>query len=68
MCCSVFSQCQMPGGWDLNKCQIPAYLGLDSCQMPRRCPGGVGTLGFDSYIMLGFFQFIYMYVYVVVNS
>ena len=37
-------------GRDLNKCQIPAYLGLNSCQMPGVCPGGMGTLGFDSYI------------------
>ena len=36
---------------DLNKCQIPAHPGLNSCQMPGGCLGGMGTLGFDSYII-----------------
>ena len=48
----LFHGVKCPGYRDLNKCQIPAHPGLNSCQMPGGCPGGMGTLGFDSYIML----------------
>ena len=51
---TFFPGVKCSGDRDLNKCQIPAYLGLNSCQMPGGLPewggGGMGTLGFDSYI------------------
>ena len=53
---TFFPGVKCPGGRDLNKCQIPAYLGLNSCQMPGGCPGGMGTLGFDSYIIVFVFK------------
>ena len=53
-----FHGVKCPGNRDLNKCQIPSHPGLNSCQMPGGCPGrgggGVGTLGFDSYIIQTF--------------
>ena len=49
-----FHVVKCPGYRDLNKCQIPAQPGLNSCQMPgiARGGGGMGTLGFDSYIIV----------------
>ena len=42
-----FHGVKCPGYQNLNKCQIPSHPGLNSCQMPG---GGMGILGFDSYI------------------
>ena len=49
---TFFHGVKCPGYRDLKKGQIPAHSGLSSCQMPGGCPGGggMGTLGFDSYI------------------
>ena len=47
-----FHGVKCPGYRDLNKCQIPAHPVLNSCQMPGGCRGGMGTLGFDSYITM----------------
>ena len=47
---TFFHGVKCPGYRNLNKCQIPSHPGLNSCQMPGGCPGGMGILGFDSYI------------------